>query len=69
MPDKVAAIALLAKMCGWNQVERVELGVNSLTAYLLELRAQPLGGGRILPVEGRELPLGDGENADTDSQT
>jgi hypothetical protein len=33
------------------------------------LRAQPLDGGRILPVEGRELPLGDGENADTDSQT
>ena len=31
----------------------VERATNSLSAYLRELRAQPIGGGPILPIEGR----------------
>ena len=41
--DKAAAGAQLAKMCGWNQPDKVEMSANSLTSYLRELRSRSLG--------------------------
>ena len=59
--DKVAAGAQLAKMTGWNEPDQVRLSTtDTLSAYLLELRAQPIGGGPILPLERHALPLGIG---------
>ncbi len=60
--DKVAAGAALARMCDWNSAERLEIGVNTLTGYLRELRAQPFGGGSVLPLERAVLPLESGSN-------
>ena len=54
--DKVAAGAQLSKMTGWNSAERLEIGVDTLTCYLRELRAQPLFGGPVLSIESRKLP-------------
>jgi Terminase small subunit len=49
--DKAAASAQLAKMCGWNEPDKVEMSANSLTSYLRELRSRSLGDyGQ--PVEG-----------------
>ena len=49
--DKAAAGAQLAKMCGWNEPDKVEMSANSLTSYLRELRSRSLGDyGQ--PVEG-----------------
>jgi hypothetical protein len=63
--DKAAAGAQLAKMCGWNESDQVRLsGTDSLSAYLLELRAQPIGDGPILPLERHALSLGNGENSE-----
>ena len=63
--DKVQAGAQLCRMTGWNEPERVRLSVeDSLSAYLLELRAQPIGAGPILPLEGRALQIGNGENGE-----
>ncbi len=41
--DKAAAGAQLAKMCGWNEPDKVEMSADSLTSYLLELRSRSLG--------------------------
>jgi Terminase small subunit len=41
LPDKLAAATQLAKMCDWNSPERVELRADTLSKYLLELRARP----------------------------
>jgi hypothetical protein len=62
--DKVAAGAALARMCNWNSAERLEIGVNTLTGYLRELRAQPFGGGSVLPLERAVLPLESGSNGE-----
>ena len=63
--DKVQAGAQLCRMTGWNEPERVRLSAeDSLSAYLLELRAQTIGGGPILPLEGRALQIGNGENGE-----
>jgi hypothetical protein len=49
--DKAAAGGQLAKMCGWNEPDKVEMSADSLTSYLLELRSRSLGDyGQ--PVEG-----------------
>ena len=49
--DKAAAGAQLAKMCGWNEPDKVEMSANSLTSYLRELRSRSHGDyGQ--PVEG-----------------
>ena len=49
--DKAAAGAQLAKMCGWNEPDKVEMSADSLTSYLRELRSRSLGDyGQ--PVEG-----------------
>jgi hypothetical protein len=40
--DKAAAGAQLAKMCGWNEPDKVEMSADS-TSYLLELRSRSLG--------------------------
>ena len=55
MPDKIAAIALLAKMCGWNEPDRLQISTDSLTTYLLQLRALPIGAGTVSPLEQPEL--------------
>jgi hypothetical protein len=40
MPDKLAAIAQLSKLCGWNEPEKVEHGAtDTLTEFLRKLRA------------------------------
>ena len=62
--DKIAAGAALARMCNWNSAERLEIGVNTLTGYLRELRAQPFGGGSVLPLERAVLPLESGSNGE-----
>ena len=41
--DKAAAGAQLAKMCGWNEPDKVEMSADSLTSYLRELRSRSLG--------------------------
>ena len=51
-------------MCDWNSAERLEIGVNTLTGYLRELRAQPFGGGSVLPLERAVLPLESGSNGE-----
>jgi hypothetical protein len=40
MPDKLAAIAQLSKLCGWNEPEKFEHGAtDTLTEFLHELRS------------------------------
>jgi terminase small subunit-like protein len=51
VPDKLGAAQQLARMCDWNSAERIELSMDSLTSYLVELRQQPLIGGRVLEFE------------------
>jgi hypothetical protein len=44
LADKIAGLQTLCKMVGWNKPERVELGASdTLHAYILELRARPIG--------------------------
>jgi hypothetical protein len=63
LADKIAGLQTLCRMTGWNEPDQVRLsGTDSLSAYLLELRAQPIGGGPVLPLERHALPLGNGEN-------
>jgi len=65
LADKIAGLQTLCRMTGWNEPEQVRLsGSDSLSAYLLELRAQPIGGGAILPLEHHALPLGNRENSE-----
>ena len=55
----------LCRMTGWNEPEQVRLSTtDSLSAYLLELRAQPFGGGSVLPLERAVLPLESGSNGE-----
>jgi hypothetical protein len=62
LPDKLGAAQQMARMCAWNEPERIELSADSLTNYLLELRQQPFIGGRVLELERLVLPLKDGAN-------
>ena len=63
LPDKLGAAAQLARMCAWNAPDQVRLsGTDTLSAYLLELRSQPISG-PILPLERHQLSLENGENA------
>jgi hypothetical protein len=63
VPDKLGAAAQLARMCGWNEPDQVRLsGTDSLSAYLLELRSQPISG-PILPLERHQLSLENGEKS------
>ena len=40
MPDKLAAIAQLSKLCGWNEPEKLEHGTtDTLTELLHKLRS------------------------------
>ena len=65
LADKIAGFQTLCRMTGWNEPERVRLSAeNSLSAYLRELRAQPIGGGPILPIEGRALQIGNAKNGE-----
>jgi hypothetical protein len=62
--DKVQAGAQLCRMTGWNEPQQVRLSTtDSLSAYLLELRAQPISG-PILPLERHQLSLENGENGE-----
>jgi hypothetical protein len=61
LPDKLGAAAQLARMCAWNEPDRIKLSTeDSLSAYLLELRARPIGG-TVLPFERQPLKLENGE--------
>jgi hypothetical protein len=57
LPDKVQCVAQMARMCNWNSAERIELSMDSLTSYLVELRQQPFIGGRVLELERPALPV------------
>jgi hypothetical protein len=60
--DKAAAGAALAKMTGWNSVDRIELGAgDTLSAYLLALRSKPIGG-QVIELEEAPKALPNGEN-------
>jgi hypothetical protein len=56
--DKAAAGQALARMCGWNEPEQVNLGLaNTLTTYLAELRAQRIGDGMFTVAGERTAPV------------
>jgi hypothetical protein len=57
LPDKLGAAQQLARMCDWNSAERIELSMDPLTNYLVELRQQPFIGGRVLELERPALPV------------
>jgi hypothetical protein len=60
LADKIAGLQTLCRMTGWNEPDQVRLsGTDSLSAYLLELRAQPMSG-PILPPERHQLSLENG---------
>ena len=45
MPDKTVCLQILNRMLGWDQPSRVALSADdTLTSYLLSLRAMPIGG-------------------------
>jgi phage terminase small subunit len=45
LPDKNVAAAQLARLVGWDQPSKIALsGDDTLTSYLLSLRATPIGG-------------------------
>jgi hypothetical protein len=67
--DKAAAGAALSRMTGWNSAERLDIGVNTLTCYLRELRAQPVFGGPVLSIESRKLPPENGENGENGEES
>jgi hypothetical protein len=65
LADKIAGFQTLCRMTGWNEPDQVRLSTtDSLSAYLLELRAQPFGGGSVLPLERAVLPLESGSNGE-----
>ena len=65
LADKIAGLQTLCRMTGWNEPDQVRLSTtDSLSAYLLELRAQPFGGGSVLPLERVVLPLESGSNGE-----
>ena len=60
LADKIAGLQTLCRMTGWNEPDQVRLsGTDTLSAYLLELRAQPMSG-PILPLERHQLSLENG---------
>jgi hypothetical protein len=62
MPSKIEALALLAKLNGWCEPDRLALSMEDpLKNYLMELRRQPIGA-LARPVESPVLPLTDGQN-------
>jgi hypothetical protein len=64
LADKIAGLQTLCRI-GWNEPVQVRLSTtDTLSAYLLELRAQPIRGGPILPLERHALPMGNGENSE-----
>ena len=65
LADKIAGLQILCRMTGWNEPDQVRLSTtDSLSAYLLELRARPFGGGSVLPLERAVLPLESGSNGE-----
>jgi hypothetical protein len=65
LADKIAGMQTLSKMTGWFEPERVRVsGDNSLNAYLLALRAQPIGGD-VIELERPVLPLKNGNGEES----
>ena len=63
LADKIAGLQTLCRMTGWNEPDQVRLsGTDTLSAYLLELRAQPMSG-PILPLERHQLSLENGRKS------
>jgi len=63
MPSKIEAIALLAKLNGWCEPDRLALSMEDpLKNYLMELRRQPIFSALARPVQRPVLPLTDGQN-------
>ena len=62
LADKIAGLQTLCRMTGWNEPDQVRpSGTDTLSAYLLELRSQPING-PILPLERHQLSLENAEN-------
>ena len=45
IPDKTVAVQILCRMMGWEKPAKLALSADdTLSSYLLELRAKPIGG-------------------------
>lgn len=43
--DQLRAVEVASRMCGWNEPDQVRLSAtDTLSSYLLDLRAKPIGG-------------------------
>ena len=62
IPDKLIALQQLARMCDWFSPDRLEVNLDSLGSYLLELRAKSLFDEPAAPIERPVLSLGNVEN-------
>ena len=58
LADKIAGMQRLSKMTGWFEPEKIQVGGDTLSAYLVALRAKP-----IFELERPALPLENGGNA------
>jgi hypothetical protein len=66
--DKIAGLQTLCRMTGWNEPDRIKLSTDdSLSAYLLELRAKPIGG-TVIPFEQKLLHLDNGKRGEENHQ-
>lgn len=55
--DKLRAAEIIARMCGYNAADRVEIRAgDSLNNYIVALRAKPIGGEVIELENGSETP-------------
>jgi hypothetical protein len=59
MPDKLVAVQTLGKMCDWFGPEKFQVSGDTLSAYLVALRAKP-----IFELERPALPLENGGNGE-----
>jgi hypothetical protein len=59
VPDKLGAIQQLARMCNWNAPEKFQVSGDTLSAYLVALRAEPL-----FELKRPALPLENGGNGE-----
>jgi Terminase small subunit len=66
--DKAAAGGQLAKMCGWSEPDRIKFSSDdTLTSYLLDLRAKPIGG-TVISFEQKSLHLENGKRGEENHQ-
>ena len=63
LPDKLVAVQIINRMCGFEKPSKVELTGDSLSRYIVELRRRPIGGGPVIDLEsGSPAELENAEN-------